>query len=189
MPEHDVIPLGERHGIHNWEYADAAARTAATGFIAADVGKWAKQLDDGTYWELTDDSPVTWAQRTFTTNIKFKTIPFIFDGGGSVIQTGIHGDIGPLDFSGTIQAVTLLADQSGSIVVDIWKDTFANFPPTDADSITGAAPATLSGTDKSQDSTLTGWTTAINAGDILRFNVDSIATVTRVTLALRVLAS
>lgn len=64
MPEHDVAPLGERHGIHNWEYADAAARTGATGFIAADVGKWAKQLDDGSYWELTDDSPVTWAQRT-----------------------------------------------------------------------------------------------------------------------------
>lgn len=64
MPEHDVAPLGERHGIHNWEYADATARTGATGFIAADVGKWAKQLDDGSYWELTDDSPVTWAQRT-----------------------------------------------------------------------------------------------------------------------------
>lgn len=64
MPEHDVIPLGERHAIHNWEYADATARLAATGFIPADVTKWAKQLDDGTYWELTDDSPITWAQRT-----------------------------------------------------------------------------------------------------------------------------
>lgn len=64
MAEHDVAPLGERHPIHNWEYTDAAARIAATGFIPADVTKWAKQLDDGTYWELTDDSPVTWAQRT-----------------------------------------------------------------------------------------------------------------------------
>lgn len=64
MAEHDVAPLGERHPIHNWEYTDAAARIAATGFIPADVTKWAKQLDDGTYWELTDDSPVTWVQRT-----------------------------------------------------------------------------------------------------------------------------
>jgi hypothetical protein len=37
---------------------------------------------------------------------------------------------------------------------------------------------------KSQDTTLTGWTTAVAAGDILRFNVDSATTVTRVTLSL-----
>lgn len=66
MPEHDIAPLGERHPLHNWEYADSTARLAATGFIPAEVTKWAKQLDDGTYWELTDDSPVTWAQRTGT---------------------------------------------------------------------------------------------------------------------------
>lgn len=64
MPEHSTAPILKRHGIHNWEYANAAARTGATGLLPADVGKWAKQLDDGSYWELTDDSPVTWAQRT-----------------------------------------------------------------------------------------------------------------------------
>jgi hypothetical protein len=64
MPEHDIAPLGEIHRVANWEYANAAARTAATGFLVADVGKWAKQTDDGSYWELTDESPITWAQRT-----------------------------------------------------------------------------------------------------------------------------
>lgn len=64
MPEHVDAPLLERHPIHNWEYADTTARLAATGFIPADVGKWAKQLDSGIYWELTDDSPVTWVRRT-----------------------------------------------------------------------------------------------------------------------------
>ena len=39
---------------------------------------------------------------------------------------------------------------------------------------------------KSQDSTLTGWTTAVAAGDILAFNVDSTATITRVTISLKV---
>jgi len=38
---------------------------------------------------------------------------------------------------------------------------------------------------QSQDSTLTGWTTSIAAGDILAFNVDSVATVTRVTISIR----
>lgn len=61
MPEHDVIPLGEIHRVVNWEYANAAARLAATGFIAADVGKWARQTDDDTYWELKDESPIAWA--------------------------------------------------------------------------------------------------------------------------------
>lgn len=64
MPiEHSDIGLGEIHIVHNWEYANAAARTGATGFIASDVGKWAKQTDDGSFWELTAITP-TWAQRT-----------------------------------------------------------------------------------------------------------------------------
>jgi hypothetical protein len=107
------------------------------------------------------------------------------DGGGSTITTGIKGDL-TVPFAGTITQATLLADQSGSIVVDIWKDTYANYPPTDADSITAAAPPTISSATKSQDSTLTGWTTSISAGDTLRFNVDSITTCTRVTLVLKI---
>lgn len=51
------------HRINKWEFADAAAREAGTGytFTASDVGKLGKQLDDRSYWELTDDSPLTWA--------------------------------------------------------------------------------------------------------------------------------
>jgi len=80
----------------------------------------------------------------------------------------------------------MLADQSGSIVVDIWKDTYANFPPTDADTITASAPPTISSAQKSQDAILTGWTKAISAGNILAFNVDSCTTITRVTISLKV---
>ena len=111
------------------------------------------------------------------------TVNFIIDGGGSAITTGIKGDT-VIDFGCTIQSVTMLADQSGSIVVDIWKDTYANFPPTDADSITAAAVPTITTATKSQDSTLTGWTTSITSGDILRFNVDSITSVERLTISL-----
>jgi hypothetical protein len=82
-----------------------------------------------------------------------------------------------------------LADQSGSIVVDIWKDTYANYPPTVADTITASAKPTISSATKGQSSTLTGWTTTIAAGDILAFNVDSITTCQRVTLSLKVTRS
>lgn len=115
-------------------------------------------------------------------------ITIIIDGGGSAITTGEKGHL-EIPFACTINRATLLADQSGSIVIDIWKDSYANFPPDNADSITASAPPTLSSAQKSQDSTLTDWTTAITAGDILAFNVDSCATIERVTLSLKVTKS
>ena len=121
-------------------------------------------------------------------NAKIADLCFVIDGGGSAIATGVKGDL-EIPFACTINRATLLADQSGSIVIDIWKDGYANYPPTVADTITASAKPTLSGAAKSQDSTLTGWTTSISAGDILRFNVDSAATLTRVTLSLKVTKS
>lgn len=118
-------------------------------------------------------------------NLPLASLTFIIDGGGSVITTGIKGDL-EIPFACTINRVTLLADQSGSIVVDIWKQAYADFPPEDAQSITASAPPTITTAVKSQDSTLTGWTTAIAAGDCLRFNVDSITTIERVTISLKV---
>jgi hypothetical protein len=62
MPEHVDAPVGEIHIVHNYSYADATAREAATGFVSADVGKVALQLDAFSLWLLTDDSPATWQQ-------------------------------------------------------------------------------------------------------------------------------
>jgi len=113
------------------------------------------------------------------------SLTFVIDGGGEAITTGEKGHL-EIPFACTIKQVTMQADQSGSIVVDIWKDSYANFPPTNADSITASAPPTISSAQKSQDSTLTGWTKSISSGDILAFNVDSCATIQRVTISLLV---
>jgi hypothetical protein len=133
--------------------------------------------------EITGYTGYTGAGAVTNTNIAALTL--VIDGGGSPIATGVKGDL-EVPFGCTINRVTLLADQSGDIVVDIWKDSYANFPPTDADSITAAAPPTISAAAKSQDGTLTGWTTAISAGDTLRFNVDSCTTITRCVVILKV---
>ena len=86
--------------------------------------------------------------------------------------------------------VTLLSTDagvtSGSIVIDIWKDTLANYPPTVADTITASAKPTLASATKSEDTTLTGWTTALTAGDVLGFKVDSASGVTQVLVTLTV---
>lgn len=62
MSGHKNVSLGARHPIHNYSYADAGARTAATGFVAADVGRVAYQVDTQTFWALVDDSPITWQE-------------------------------------------------------------------------------------------------------------------------------
>lgn len=114
---------------------------------------------------------------------QIKTVGITIDGSGSTITTGVKGYI-RIPMNATITKWTILADQTGDIVIDVWVDDFASYPPTDADSITAAAPPTLSSALADDDSTLSGWTTSITAGDVMGFNVDSATTVTRVTLQL-----
>jgi len=119
-------------------------------------------------------------------NISTAAVGYTINGNGNVISTGVAGVGLRVPFACTINSVTLQADVSGSIVIDIWKDTYANFPPTVADSICASAKPTITTAVKSEDTTLTGWTTAIAAGDILYFNVDSCSTITNVVLTLKV---
>lgn len=120
-----------------------------------------------------------------TVAARTRQIGITIDGGGSAITTGVKG-YRSFPVAGTITGVRLLADQSGSAVVDIWKDTFANYPPTVADTITASAKPTLSSQDHSEDTTLTGWTTSVSAGDVFGFKVDSASTITRLTLELTI---
>lgn len=117
-------------------------------------------------------------------------LQFLIDGGGIVIGTGYKGQF-VVDFNCTIQAMTMLADQNTSTVVDIWVTTFTNYAlpthPAVADSITGAAPPTISAAQKVQDTALVGWTTAIAAGSIIGFNVNSNSAALRLSISLKVL--
>ena len=113
-----------------------------------------------------------------TADVMSGSFGITIDGGGSAITTGVKGFI-EVPYAMTIDRVTVLLDQSGSIVVDIWKDTYANYPPTDADSITSSTPPTVTTATKSEDTTLTSWTTSVTAGDIIGFSVDSVTTATR----------
>ena len=113
------------------------------------------------------------------------TINIIIDGGGAEIADATEVDV-EIPYNCTISAVTALADQSGSIVVDLWMEDYANYPPADADTITSATPVTITTATKSQDSTLTNWITALVAGEILRAHVDSCTTIQRVTISLKV---
>jgi len=80
----------------------------------------------------------------------------------------------PVPYACRITQATTYIDKSGSIIFDIWKDTHANFPPTIADTISASAKPTISAALKGRDSTLTGWTLKIAAGDVLLFSIDSV---------------
>lgn len=128
---------------------------------------------------------ITFTPATASYTAITSSIIYVVDGGGSAITTGVKGDL-QIPFTCKILDWVLLADQSGSVTVDIWKDTYANYPPTSADAITGSAAVSITNNVKNQSSTLTGWTTTINSNDILRFNVSSVATITRLTITLDV---
>jgi hypothetical protein len=117
-------------------------------------------------------------------------------GGGVVSLSVVIGDgVNPLSagvagylevpFECTISRWTVLADQSGFLQIDVWKDSFENYPPTDADSITAAAPIAMSSAQTARDSALAGWSTLVVEDDVLAFSVDSSSAVTQATVSLR----
>ena len=134
----------------------------------------AQSLDEDDIQQLIDDAVDNAAKGGFT---------IVLDNRGTALTTGVKGDI-RIPYNCTVTGWTLLADQTGSIVIDVWRDSYANFPPVVGDSIAGTEKPTLSSASKNQDVTLTTWTTSLLEGDILRFNVDSVSTVTRVALSI-----
>lgn len=173
---------------------------SGTDVALADGGTGASLTDPNAdrimFW---DDSggAVTWLTATtgleidttslrMTENQRMGAIVVTLGNGSTVPSTGVAGYVS-VPYACTISSVTMVADQSGSMVVDIWVDSYANALPDNSDSITASAPPTLSSAVKSTDTTLTGWDTAIAAGDVIGFNIDSATTVTQVTLTLKVI--
>lgn len=116
-----------------------------------------------------------------------RQICFVIGDGTNVITTGRKAGI-QIPFDCVITGWSIFEDTatSSSVVVDVWKDTYANFPPVVGDTIAASAKPTLSSATKNQDNTLTGWTTAVTAGDCIVPNVDSATAAKRVVVVLRV---
>lgn len=121
--------------------------------------------------------------------VAVQSISIPFNNGSSALVAGDFIDI-VAEYACTINQVTLVADQSGSVVIDLRKCTYAQFDdsthPVSGDSICASALPTLSSAVKAKDSTLTGWTTSLAAGDIIRAYIVSATTLTKVTMSLKV---
>lgn len=121
------------------------------------------------------------------TNAKLRTITFNLDGSGSAIASGGTWYLSDVPYAGTITAWNIVADQSGSIVIDVWKTNAA--VPTVANTITASSLPTLSSAQSAFVGSISGWTTAVTVGDVFAFHVNSAATVTKISLTITVTAS
>lgn len=109
------------------------------------------------------------------------SIQVIIDGGGSAITSGNKSDV-VVPYSGTIEDVILLADQTGNATVAIYQNTSANHiagnPPRISDSIGSFSISSGIG---SKNSTISQ---AISKDDELRIRVTSADTIERLSIIL-----
>jgi hypothetical protein len=105
---------------------------------------------------------------------------FVISGGGSAVDAGVTDPVicqrVETDFA--LSAWYIYSDQDGDIVLDIWKDVWANYPPTNTDSIAGTEKPTLSSADTASDTSLGSMTTDWNTGDVVCVEIESAATLT-----------
>lgn len=115
--------------------------------------------------------------------VTFDTIGTIITGGGSVPATGNQG-VYVVPFDCTITGWTILSDISGSAQVTISKGSYSGYPTVS--SIVASAPIVLTSAQKATSTTLTGWTTSLSAGDVLSYNLDSVASAHLLTVQMQV---
>jgi hypothetical protein len=117
-----------------------------------------------------------------------KTLNYIIDGGGSVIVSGSAGSI-ELPYDATPLSWNLIADVSGSLSIDVRRQTYAQWSGvnavTVADSIVGTEAPDITAGFKNQDTDLTTWS-GLSTGDIIDFYVDADPTnITKATLSIQ----
>jgi hypothetical protein len=120
----------------------------------------------------------------------YGSLNFMIGDGVNLITTGDKGFI-RWPFNGYLTQWSLMSAVSGTIGVDIYKDTWSNFPPNSADQINAEGDVSLGDQRNFSTTFLTGWgNTHFADGDVYRFWVNedpSLApeNVTRVTLELK----
>ena len=111
--------FGDIHTMVNWQVANAAAKTALT-LASTDVGKICYQQDNGAFYILLDDSPVTWYA------INFEQIVIAFSNESDAISAGTDKVKIPVLYSFYVVAAHVFlstAQASGSIfTVDVNDD-------------------------------------------------------------------
>lgn len=147
-------------------------------------------LNDTLYYDNTV-TPAQWKTTSvntlLNTSIKTGSCGVTFDGQGGVISNGRTAYV-QVPYNGTLTGWTLVAAQSGSCTITVFKDTYANYPPvTPADNIYSVQPA-LASAIRNQNLTPTyvGSQATVTAGDWIGFTISGVTTVTWVNLTISI---
>lgn len=122
------------------------------------------------------------------TNVQKPMADLVFCiGGGALISVGIKLDL-VVDFDCTVIGWTMLLDIAATMRIDLWKDTYGNYPPVAGDTMPGASgnrPQTVAAL-KAVGSP-SAWTKkTIVAGETIRVNVDTNDLAQRALLVVKV---
>jgi hypothetical protein len=119
---------------------------------------------------------------TLKTNLRIGSCGVTFDGQGGTIANGKTAYV-QVPYAGTITAWYIVGNVLGSCTVTVFKDTFANFPPTSpTDNIFVTQPALAS----AQTASATGLSVAVTAGDWIGFTISGVTILSWVNLTLSI---
>lgn len=137
MGFHDELQIGDIHKLQQYEYADSTARLAATGFVTADIGKVARQLDNNSFWILIAITP-TWSPvtaspldpaTTVTDERTLNTAPVVGTSGDYAREDHTHGSptsatiAAASDYAGRFEGTSVGTGDIGTNMWGWWWNT------------------------------------------------------------------
>lgn len=180
------------------------SRAALTGDVTASAGSNATTIANdavtfgkmqnitslrllGRYSALTGDveevslgGGLYFASNSITIDPPERAIGVTFDGNGATPTVGSIGYV-VCPFDGEIQGWHIVSNVSGSAVVDVWKSS--GTIPTNVNTIAGTEKPTLSAQQLASDLSISTWTSlTVASGDVIGFELESVATCTRITV-------
>jgi hypothetical protein len=121
---------------------------------------------------------------TLKTNLKVGSCGVTFDGGSQVILNGKTAYV-QIPYNGTLGAWSMVADQAGACTITVSKGTYTGFPTSSA--VYSTNPAIPAGFQKATNAgAYNPGMSTITAGDVLKFDISAISSITWVNLSISI---
>jgi hypothetical protein len=163
---------GDPGGITSWTGQWDSGTTYTTGEAVSNNGSSYVAISGSTDVEPGVDVGWETYWMLLAGNQQYTTLCVLMENHLYPLDVGVKAYIS-VPFAGTLTACTLLADIIGDVELDIQKTDYAGYPGSLA-SIVSTSPPTLSAAQKSVDTALSGWTTAVAADDVLTVSIVSV---------------
>lgn len=170
-----------------------------TALVFARVGNLTVEESDGTPTEAGVTKlifPKNTLSEPAVGQVRYKPLHllvFEFDGFGNVLATTIDdAQIEEMPWDCTLLKWRVIEASktpiSATATIDVWKDAYANYPPTVADAMTGAGTKpNLASTTKNEGTDFTSWTTTgMVKGDVPRASLTAVTLAKKLRLVLTV---